>query len=252
MLEMNVIERDFSIFNKFDFERKPVAVKYMLRKPDGIAKLRKPVALCEMLKVAQEGPPFYAEKEDFECVGPFLLGMVEPNELFESGQVGPRLGVYEEARTNRRLYQYVPMLQKHTVSCVAFSSLDQLTFNPDVLVICANSSQAEVILRAASYQTGKMWQSKLTNVMGCSWVYIYPYVSGELNYHVTNLVHGMRGRHVLPDGVFVISIPFDMLGPITENLQHLEWVLPEYIQDRDTNAREFVELIQVLEKESQT
>jgi hypothetical protein len=61
----------------------------------------------------------------------------------------------------------------------------------------------------------------------------------------------MRGRHVLPDGVFVISIPFDLLGPITENLQHLEWVLPEYVQDRDTNAREFVELIQALEKESQ-
>ena len=176
--------------------------------------------------------------------------MVEPNELFESGQVGPRLGVYEEARTNRRLYQYVPMLQKNTVSYVAFSSIDQLTFNPDVLVVCANSSQAEVILRASSYQTGKMWQSKLTNVMGCSWIYIYPYVSGELNYHVTNLVHGMRGRHVLPDGVFVISIPFDMLGPIIENLQNLEWVLPEYVQDRNTNAREFVELIQTLEKES--
>jgi hypothetical protein len=111
-------------------------------------------------------------------------------------------------------------------------------------------SHAEIILRAASYQTGKMWHCKLTNVMGCSWIYIYPCVSGELNYHVTNLVHGMRGRHVLPDGVFVISIPFDLLGPITENLQHLEWVLPEYIQDRDTNAREFVELIQALEEES--
>ena len=252
MFDIKPIKRDLSIFNRFDFERKPVAVKYMIKKPEGIEKLKKPIALCEMLREAQEGPPFYAEKEDFECVGPFLLGMMEPDELLESGQVGPRLGVFEEARTNRRLYEYIPTLKKHTVKCVAFSTLEKLSFNPDVLVISANSSQAEVILRASTYQTGKMWHSKLTSVIGCSWIYIYPYVSGELNYHVTNIVHGMRGRHVLPDGVFVISIPFDLIGPITENLRHIEWVLPEYIQDRDTNAREFVELIQTLEKESKS
>jgi uncharacterized protein (DUF169 family) len=246
---MSSIKRDFSIFNKFDFERKPVAVKYMLKKPDGIAKLNKPLALCEMLREAQAGDPFYAEKEDFECVGPFLLGMVEPDALFESGQVGPRLGVFEEARANERLYQYIPMMHKNTVNSVVFSPLDKLPFNPDVLVISANSSQAEIILRAASYVTGKMWHSKLTPVMGCAWIFIYPYLSGELNYHVTNLVHGMRGRHVLPDGVFVISIPFDLLGNITENLKQIEWVLPEYIQDRDTNARHFDELIRALEKE---
>jgi uncharacterized protein (DUF169 family) len=246
---MSSIKRDFSIFNKFDFERKPVAVKYMLKKPDGIAKLKKPLALCEMLREAQAGGPFYAEKEDFECVGPFLLGMVEPDAIFESGQVGPRLGVFEEARTNRRLYQYVPMMHKNTVNSVVFSPLDKLSFNPDVLVISANPSQAEIILRAASYVTGQMWHSKLTPVMGCAWIFIYPYLSGELNYHVTNLVHGMRGRQVLPDGVFVISIPFDLLGSITENLKHIEWVLPEYIHDRDTNARHFDELIRTLEKE---
>ncbi len=248
---MNSIKRDLSIFDKFNFERQPVAVKYMLKKPEGIARLKKPIAFCEMLREAQAGSPFYAGKEDFECVGPFLLGMVEPGALFESGQVGARLGVFEEPRTNGRLYQYVPMLHKNTVNYAAFSPLDKLTFNPDVLVVSANSNQAEIILRAASYVTGKMWHSKLTAVMGCSWIFIHPYVSGELNYHVTNLVHGMRGRQVLPDGVFVISIPFNLLAEITENLRHIEWVLPEFTNDRDTNARHFVELIQTLEKESQ-
>jgi len=248
---MNSIKRYLSIFNKFNFERQPVAVKYMLQKPKGIARLKKPIALCEMLREAQEEGPFYVGKEDFECVGPFLLGMVEPGELFESGQVGPRLGVYEEPRTNRKLYQYVSMMHKNTVKYVAFSPLDKLSFNPDVLVITANPNQAEIILRAASYVNGKMWHSKLTSVMGCSWIFIYPYVSGELNYHVTNLVHGMRGRKVLPDGMFVISIPFNLLSEITENLRNIEWVLPEYVHDRDTNARHFVELIQTLEKEAE-
>lgn len=248
---MNSIKRDLSIFKKFNFERQPVAVKYMLQKPEGIARIKKPIALCEMLREAQKGEPFYAGKEDFECVGPFLLGMIEPAALFESGQVGPRLGIYEEPRANRRLYQYVPMMHKNTVNYIVLSPLDKLTFNPDVLVISANPNQAEVILRAASYVSGKMWNSKLSAVMGCSWIFIYPYVSGELNYHVTNLVHGMRGRQVLPDGVFVISIPFDLLNEITENLRNMEWVLPEFTRSRDENARHFVELIQTLEKEAQ-
>jgi uncharacterized protein (DUF169 family) len=249
-MEMHLIKRNLSIFDRFDFERKPVAVKYMLQKPKGIPRLKKPIALCEMLREAQEGAPFYAGKEDFECVGPFLLGMVEPGALFESGQVGPRLGVFEEPRTNRRLYQFVPMMHKDTVNYIVCSPLDKLSFNPDVLIISANSSQAEVILRAATYVTGGMWHSKVTAVMGCSWVFIHPYVSGELNYHVTNIVHGMRGRKVLPDGVFVISIPFNLLNEITANLSQIEWVLPEFVQDRDTNARDFVELIQTLEKEA--
>ena len=249
---MSSIQRDLSIFNKFNFERKPIGVKYLLTKPDRIAKLNKKLALCEMLKEAQAGSPFYAEKEDFECVGPFLLGMVEPDALFESGQVGPRLGVFEEARANRRLYQYIPMLAKNTVNCVAFSPLDKLSFTPDVLVVSANPSQAEILLRAISYTTGKMWHSKLTPVMGCAWIFIYPYVSGELNYLVTNLVHGMKGRQVLPDGVFLISIPYDLLPSTIENLHHIEWVLPEYTQDRDTNSRKFEDLIETLTKELQT
>ena len=41
---------DLSIFDKFNFERKPVGVKYLLGKPDGIKQLNKKLALCEMFK----------------------------------------------------------------------------------------------------------------------------------------------------------------------------------------------------------
>jgi hypothetical protein len=104
-------------------------------------------------------------------------------------------------------------------------------------------------MRARSYTTGKLWESKLTPVMGCAWMYIYPHVSGEVNYFVTNMVHGMRGRQVLPDGVVVISIPWDLIPVIVENLQHIEWVLPEFTRDRDANAKEFVKEIEAVVKE---
>ena len=175
---MSPLRRDLSIFNKFNFERKPVGVKFLLYKPDGIEKLEKNMAFCEMLREAQEEAPFYAVKENFQCVGPILLGMVEHDPIFESGQMGPRLGIFEEARANRRLYQYIPRLERNTVNYVAFSPLDQLSFEPDVLILAADVMQLEIILRAMCYSTGKMWSSKGTPVMGCACLYIYPYGSG--------------------------------------------------------------------------
>lgn len=246
---MAPIKRDLSIFKKFNFERAPVAVKFMMKKPEGIKRISRQIALCEMLKEAQTSGAFYATRDDFECVGPFILGMASPDDLFESGQMGPKLGVFEEARANARLYKYVPMMPKGTVRYAVFAPLDKLTFNPDVLVITGTPDQAEVIMRARSYTTGKLWESKLTPVMGCAWMYIYPHVSGEVNYFVTNMVHGMRGRQVLPDGVVVISIPWDLIPMIVENLQHIEWVLPEFTRDRDANAKEFVKEIEAIVKE---
>ena len=36
---MSSIQQDLSIFNKFNFEKPPVGVKFLLNKPDGIEKL---------------------------------------------------------------------------------------------------------------------------------------------------------------------------------------------------------------------
>jgi uncharacterized protein (DUF169 family) len=81
--------RDLSIFNKFNFERPPVGVKFLLNKPQGIKKLDKKLALCEMLPEAQKGEAFYATKDDFECVGPLVLGMEEPPQFSRAGRLDP-------------------------------------------------------------------------------------------------------------------------------------------------------------------
>ena len=49
--------RDYSVFDKFDFERKPVGVKFVITKPEGIERLGKELNICEMLKEAQVGNP---------------------------------------------------------------------------------------------------------------------------------------------------------------------------------------------------
>jgi len=249
---MSSVRRDLSIFNKFDFKRKPVGVKFLLMKPDGIGKLDKSMSFCEMLREAQEAGPFYAVKENFECVGPILLGMVENDPIFESGQVGPRLGIFEEARANQRLYQYIPRLERNTVNYVAFSPLDKLSFEPDVLILAADDIQLEIILRAMSYSTGKMWDSKGTPVMACAWLYVYPYVNRELNFILTNVSHGMRAKEVFPGGLILISIPYDLLPLIIENLNKIEWLPSMYTEGKEFHDRKFREVIQDVTQQVQT
>ena len=55
---------DYSIFNRFDFERKPVGIKYSLNKPEGIRPLDRPLAICEMFAEAQISDPFFATAEN--------------------------------------------------------------------------------------------------------------------------------------------------------------------------------------------
>ncbi len=241
---------DLSIFDKFNFERKPVGLKYLLEKPAGLDRPDKKLALCEMLKEAQEAPPFYAAEEDFECaVGPFLLGMTEPSPIFKSGQVGARLGVFDDARANRRIYDQISSLASDSVNYVAFASYEKLSFDPDVLIITANAEQTEIILRALSYKTGEVWQSKGTTVIGCSWLFIYPYVSGEVNTMITGLYHGMKARRIYPEGQILISVPFDRLQDIVSNLQQIEWVLPQFITGKEEHIQRMQNIAKDLSRE---
>lgn len=244
------MQSDLSIFEKFNFEKKPVGVKFLLAKPEGIEQLNKKLALCEMLKEAQEGNPFYAVQENFECgVGPLLLGMKEPDPIFESGQIGPKLGVFSDARANRRIYQQISILAKGSVNYVAFASLNKLSFDPDLLIITATAGQAEVILRALSYTSGEMWHSKGTPVIGCAWLYIHPYLSGELNFMITGLYHGMKARQLFPEGLILLSIPYDRLPSIVNNLKEMEWALPQFVQGKEAHLERMKKIAQDLARE---
>jgi uncharacterized protein (DUF169 family) len=249
---MTDIRQNLSIFNEFGSKMNPVGIKFLLFKPEGIAKLDKKLALCEMIREAQISSPFYAVLDNFTCVGPILTGMVESDPVFESGQIGPNLHIFEESRANRRLYTYITKLEKNSVNYVAFAPLDKLTFDPDVLICAADAVQLEIILRAMCYSTGKMWTSKGTPVIACAWLTTYPYVSGELNYIITDLSHGMKAKQVFPPGTILVSIPYDRLNSLVEDLQKIEWYPAMYTEGREAHDRKFEDTVNSLQKKLQS
>jgi uncharacterized protein (DUF169 family) len=221
-----------AILDKFDFDVPPVGVKFLTKRPDSIERLDANMALCEMLKKAQKGNAFFVDKENHMCdAGLYVLGQADAPEPYISGEFGAGLKIFEEARSASRLYRYIPRIGKGVVNYVAFSPLSKLPFDPDVLVILSKTSQTEILLRAMSYRTGKMWSSKYSAAIGCAWIFVYPYITGELNYIMTGLGHGMRRRKLFPEGQQLVSIPFDLLPSILQTLRDMPWILPAFESD---------------------
>jgi uncharacterized protein (DUF169 family) len=190
----------------------------------------KSLSLCEMLVEAQSSKkPFYFGKAYPEtCVGKILLGMQDMESFAESGQIGEKLQIFQEARANYAFYQHVPKFARNVVNYAAFAPLDALTFEPDLLVITADSSQAEIVMRSMTYSTGELYNSRTTPVMGCAWTFIYPFQSGKVNFIIPEMIHGMKGRELFSKEAIVISIPYPWIPTMTQNLREMTWHLPSH------------------------
>jgi uncharacterized protein (DUF169 family) len=229
---MILTKENIAVLERFNFDLPPVGVKFLAKQPDKIERLDKKMALCEMLKQAQEGAAFFAGAARHTCeAGLYVLGQADISEPFASGDFGAGLKIFEAPRSASRLYLHIPKIGRGIVHYVAFAPLDQLKFEPDLLILLANTRQTEIILRAMSYRSGNIWVSKFSPAIGCAWTYTYPFLTGKLNYFATGLGHGMKRRNLFPEGRQIISIPFDLMPSLLQTLQEMPWVLPAYKPD---------------------
>jgi uncharacterized protein (DUF169 family) len=239
--EIRPLATDFSILNKLELERPPVGLKFLYNKPEGVPRLGKNLAFCLMPEEAQNSGAFYVDATHFECAGPLCLGIANDDPFSIAGQIGTKLGlnIFQEARANRRIYEVLPTLRKGSCNFVVFSPLKDLDFDPDVLLITGTARQAEIVLRAYTYSTGEMYISKTTPVIGCAWTFVYPYISGKLNYVVEGVCFGHIARQVATMGYVTVAIPFTLTKLIMDNLKEMDWVLPAYTDGRDKYNQRF-------------
>ena len=231
-IKMTLTRKDFAILDDFKFDIQPVAVKYFAKTPENIKRIDQKMTFCEMLVKAQKGDPFYSAPQDHTCgAGVYVLGQSDIENQYINGQFGSGLGVFCDERAASRIYHYIPKVEKHVINYVAFSPLEKLPFDPDVLLILAKTSQAEVLLRAMSYRTGQMWSSRYSAAIGCAWLLIHPYLKGEMNFIPTGLGFGMKRRKLFQEGFIFVSIPFDRLPYMLETLREMPWVPGPYKPD---------------------
>ena len=143
---MRPLQTELSSFSKFGFERSPIGIKFQFFRPEGIEPLagNKELSLCEILRESQNSQnPFYLWKNHTEtCVGKILLGMQDMEPFAESGQIGEKLQIFQEARANYAFYKHVPKFDMNIVNYVVFAPLERMTFEPDLLILTADHGQA--------------------------------------------------------------------------------------------------------------
>ncbi len=221
------MDHDYSVLDRFGFERPPIGVKFLYDKPEGMERLQEKRPLCMMLTHAHKGNAFYAGEEDHLCHGVFCLGGDIPPD-YENGAVVAEVGQVADARAGREVYRTLPRLPKGTVNYVAVAPLAKMTFDPDVMIFAGSIEQAEIILRASTYTTGKLWTAKTSVVLGCAWFFAYPFITGEVNYMVMGInAGGMTAFKVLPVGTALVSVPFQQLPTVLTNLREMPWEHPQ-------------------------
>ncbi len=248
------LANDYTPLKTLELDSPPIGIRFSFFRPDDVPPLDYDLemSLCEMLRKSQlDNSPFYFSKDHKEtCVGKILLGMEDMAPFAESGQIGMRLGVFDNARCNQHFYQFVPRMDRDITNYVSFCPADQLPYDPDVLIISAKPGVAEIVMRAITYSTGEMYRSNCTPVMGCSWMMIEPYKTQKVNIVIPRLVHGPHGRELYDDDILLCCIPYRWIPVLLTNLTRMEHHLPGHASKEAYHA-EFEGILADLAERSQ-
>lgn len=98
-----------------------------------------------------------------------------------------------------------------------FAPVEICDFAPDLIVFVADLPAADIIMRATSWISGDLWESKSSPVLSCAWMYAYPVISGKVNHITTGFYHGLKRRKVYPEGLRMISVPYQGSVEFTNN-----------------------------------
>jgi uncharacterized protein (DUF169 family) len=231
MLSQNTKEE----FERLKLDYPAVAVKYCFSQPAGIKHVNKELSFCQFVKEAQDtGETFYVTKDDDNCSGKMVLGMIPEPGFTLSGQAGYDFGVFKTQAPNARLFSLIPTLPQGAHNFVVFSPVSVCDFDPDLIIAVANTGQADILMRATSFISGDLWESKSSSVLSCAWTYVYPYISGKVNFCITGMHHGMKRRKVYPEGYHIIAIPYQKIGEVTQALTEMDWELIAMREDEES------------------
>ena len=73
--------------------------------------------------------------------------------------------------------------------------------------------------------------------MSCAWTYVYPYVSGKVNHLFTGMHFGLQIRQSYPQGLHIITIPYQKLDEIVIALNEMEHVPLGLLTDADSRMK---------------
>ena len=226
---------DFSALDEVGFELPPVGVKFEFFEPKGYERLDKQLAMCEMPREAQRrGTAFYMDKGNENCMGKGAMGMMDDDPSWAgAGLIGERMGIFRDAGANMRCMTHYTTFKPHSVNYVLFAPLPALDFEPDMMIFTGDVLKCGAIMRAMSFATGEMFESKSTPVFQCSWIFSYPFLQDKVNFITLGMGHGTTARECYDLGEIIVSVPSPWFPTVLQSLREMDLVPEAWAMGRD-------------------
>lgn len=203
--------------------KSPVAIKLFLREedlPEGIPKIEENIRHCEMVQKASGGATFYSTEEEQLCKGgAAAIGLMEPPEKFKTGETYYSMGRFSSMGSAKRTVDAIPKIDP-MMKAIVYSPLETAPFDPDVVVIIANPSQAMKLAQAMVYTLGGRFEADFAGIQSiCADAVAGPYVNKRPN--ITLGCSGSRKFADIKEDEVIVGLNGENLGCVVNALESM-------------------------------
>jgi Uncharacterized protein conserved in archaea len=183
---------------KLSLDKSPVAIKFVLRDddiPEGIEKIDENIRHCEMVQKAAQGAMFYATSEEQLCKGgATAIGLMETPEKIKTGEFYQSLGRFKSIGSAKRTMEEIPKIDP-MMKAIIYAPLENIKFDPDVVVVICKPVQAMILAQAMVYTRGGRVEASFSGIQSvCA-----DAVAGPFTQNTANFTLGCSGSRKFAD-----------------------------------------------------
>lgn len=178
-----------------DIEREIVGVKFIFSKEEfesiEVEDFQKMMPYCRMVEKASRGEKIKASLKNFSCyAGARVLGLVEIDEFYSSGNYYNSCGLYQDMATSKMVTDNIARCS-HKVYGILVQPLKDFLQRPDTVIIISKPSNMMRLVQGYSYIYGTYSNYKfIGNQAMCSECTANPYMNNSIN--ISLLCSGTR------------------------------------------------------------
>jgi uncharacterized protein (DUF169 family)/NAD-dependent dihydropyrimidine dehydrogenase PreA subunit len=176
---------------------------------------------CQSLMAARRGKTMLMTADCHACPdGTSILGLTEIPPKLASGELYIRFGKLASIEAARQMVSERPRLAPRSVQATLVTPLDQPVVTPDVIAITAQPEQMMWLCMAASYQTGRRFNFKVSGYNAqCVETTLLPYTTDEIN--ISLGCYGCRASSDVSDDLMFMGVPRAKMPHLISGLKEL-------------------------------
>jgi uncharacterized protein (DUF169 family) len=219
----DLIESTRKLTEILGLERKPVAVKFVRVGEAPPAGFAAPPGrrYCQILMEASRGKRVLLTPENIACpASAAALGFKPLPEKLETGEMLAAFGIFATKEAGRNTIRSMPRLPMGEYRAVAAGPLNEVPYEPDVVVLEARPEHLMwVALASVRREGGRLDFSTAILQATCVDGTILPFLTGKLNASLG--CYGCREATEMAEAECVLGFPGQDLGRIVAELEEL-------------------------------